>query len=155
MRKASATDSTAWIGTRDLDNVGNFAGTSDEVAVWVGQKLTVSQAQDIYNATRTPDSLPLYADAVLDTGPIAYYRFNEPAGLTAGETVVNWANQGTTSTRSEPRVGTGQAADPAQVPPPRNQRTNGRSQAAQQAAGIQADRPVSPAMPMSRLAQRF
>ena len=92
------TGTNAHIGTRSIGSIGNFAGTTDEVAVWLGDTLTVAEAQNLYNAARTPGSLPTYSQAVLDLDPIAYYRLNEPAGLTSGETVVNWANQGTTST---------------------------------------------------------
>lgn len=91
--------STAWLGGRSYDpSRGLYAGTSDELAVWLGRALTESEAVDLYNAARTPAELPRYAAAVLDTNPVAYYRLNEPAGLNPGETVVNWANQGTTST---------------------------------------------------------
>jgi len=90
--------SNAWIGARRHPDVGGFAGTSDEVALWLGQALSTAEAQEIYNAARTPASLPEYAQTVLDMQPVAYYRLEEPSGIAAGETVVNWANQGTTST---------------------------------------------------------
>lgn len=100
VRSASSwgnTPSNAYIGTRAVGTSGNFAGTTDEVAVWLNKQLSVAEAVELYNAARTPASLPHYASTVMDMKPIAFYRFEEPAGITAGETVVNWANQGTTS----------------------------------------------------------
>ena len=110
--------STAWIGARSFPTVGGFAGTSDEVALWLGQALSVAEAQDIYNAARTPAYLPEYAQTVLDMKPIAYYRLEEPSGLTAGETVVNWANQGTTSTHvlADANAGISEASPAGNVP---------------------------------------
>ncbi len=90
--------SDAQIGTRSIGAVGNFAGTTDEAAVWLGRELSVAEAQGLYEAARTSDSLPLYASAVLDSDPIAYYRFDEPSGVTGGETVVNWARRDGVST---------------------------------------------------------
>lgn len=96
------TGSTTWIGARNVGgadgDIGLFSGTSDEVSIWLNRALNATEVQSLYNAARTPAELPVYAAAVLDKGPVAYYRLNEPAGLNAGETVVNWANQGTTST---------------------------------------------------------
>jgi hypothetical protein len=92
------TGSDTWIGARDVPtNAGLYSGSSDEVALWLGRALSTTEVQSLYNAARTPANLPHYASTVLDTNPVAYYRLNEPAGITAGETVVNWANRGTTS----------------------------------------------------------
>lgn len=88
------TGSDGWIGTRSISpDLGTYAGTADEVSVWKGTALTQTQVEGLYSAARTPDSLRTYAQTVMDLNPVAYYRFDEPSGVAAGETVVNWARQ--------------------------------------------------------------
>jgi hypothetical protein len=110
--------STAWLGSRDATNLAVFSGATDELAVWLDRALTAAEVASLYRSARTSPTLPSYASAVLGLNPIGYYRFSEPAGLTAGETVVNWANQGTTSSGllADAVAGLGKTADAGTVP---------------------------------------
>lgn len=84
----------AWIGAADVtQGLGLANGAIDEVAIWNNRALTATEIQTIYEAAvGAAPEYSGYAGAVLDTNPIAYYRFEEDSSTTAGDGVRNWVH---------------------------------------------------------------
>ena len=85
------TGSNAWVGTRDAALAPSFmSGQIDEVAIWQDRALTESEISSLYTTAVGPQpNLSGYGGAVLASDPIAFYRFDDPAGLAGGDPVAN------------------------------------------------------------------
>ena len=85
------TPDSAWIGCRDAaTGLGFMSGQIDEVAIWQDRALTESEISSLYTTAVGPQpTLSGYGGAVLASDPIAFYRFDDPAGLAGGDPVAN------------------------------------------------------------------
>ena len=85
------TPASAWTGCRDaIQGLGFMAGQLDEVALWMDRALTENEVQSLYSTAIGPQpTYTGYAGDVIASDPIAYYRFDDPAELAAGDAVQN------------------------------------------------------------------
>jgi hypothetical protein len=90
----SISGNRAWIAAANvLPHEGLSNATLDEVAIWSNRALSGTEIRGLYDAAIGPaPTYSGYTAAVLDAGPVAYYRLEEDAGLVAGDAVRNWVH---------------------------------------------------------------
>lgn len=89
----------ALIGTRDPTHLDKFTGSLDKVAIWNSTLLTSGDRDDIFAAISAPPpgdtdtDAEVYAAAIMDFDPVAYFKMDEASGTQLTDSSSN-ANHG-------------------------------------------------------------